>query len=781
MIGLAAPAAHRIHRRLLVEELEPRIAPAILSAAHPIVHFTDTSGDTVAIRFGGPGQADVQWVAGGDNPSDSDEIASIAFSGTMPSSALVIEDTNPAVGGNSLIGGSIGTDGSESFGSIRFLAPHGSASSTAINIFGNLTTLFVSGDAVDLDLTVGGNLGQEIIRGNATDCDTSVGNWLTSPGCGGVKLIHVLGNAATTNFTVTLNAVQVTVDGEFISSTLGIGGTTNAVRIAGAMNGSAITAGELKYFCAASLNSSTVQGIASIGEACCRGDMTNSLFVANGSSGVIRIQGDVTCDPAGADAVQVVGSLAQLAVDGNVSGGRFNIAGDLALAQIKGSMENSRITTGGNLQEAVIGGHVSSDSSTTFEIGGSGGSTRILGDVTNTVAWAGGDLTQLSFAGSVSGTYIWTAGAIGEMLIAGSCAGSQISWNGTCRSIQVLGALDSTTLNYDGGGSLMSLRAGFMSGVSAALPALNQVYCMGAMADSTISSGCSMTICHVGGDVTGSTIAVGPEDIWVPANMGQLIVNGNVSSATFKITGDLALAKIAGGRGKTIESMTLNVGGSLGKGLFQGPMNSSTLSVHGKTGLAQFMGGVADSFVYLAAWSPCGTDRLVVNGALTSTEVMIGGNVDDLIIVGPIQGGSNLTVGGTTRLFQVAEGIKDSYVYLTQVSVARVAATASEPAIAGDLSIGALGKSLAIAGDLAGQVDVGNANGASIQIVGDLTGGLTGVVFGNVTIVGSFSGWIGDEYQTTAGTGNTLRVSRPGGGGMVTPYPEAFARYIGYS
>ena len=51
-------------------------------------------------------------------------------------------------------------------------------------------------------------------------------------------------------------------------------------------------------------------------------------------------------------------------------------------------------------------------------------------------------------------------------------------------------------------------------------------------------------------------------------------------------------------------------------------------------------------------------------------------------------------------------------------------------------------------------------------------------VFGNVTVIGRFSGIIGDA-GTAAGKGNTLTITVRGGGGIVTP-AKAFATYYGY-
>ena len=72
---------------------------------------------------------------------------------------------------------------------------------------------------------------------------------------------------------------------------------------------------------------------------------------------------------------------------------------------------------------------------------------------------------------------------------------------------------------------------------------------------------------------------------------------------------------------------------------------------------------------------------------------------------------------------------------------------------------------------------VGSSQTATIQIMGNVDGSLLSGLFGNVTVLGSFRGFIGDG-ATVPGAGNVLWVVLTDGG-LVTP-PNAFTTYVGY-
>lgn len=79
-----------------------------------------------------------------------------------------------------------------------------------------------------------------------------------------------------------------------------------------------------------------------------------------------------------------------------------------------------------------------------------------------------------------------------------------------------------------------------------------------------------------------------------------------------------------------------------------------------------------------------------------------------------------------------------------------------------------------------GEIEIaGTAVGSSARIVGDLTGQLIAGAFGNVVVVGSFTGQIGDA-GTAPGVGNVFRIAKPGGGGTLQPSDAIFATRIGY-
>ncbi|NOZ23105.1 MAG: choice-of-anchor D domain-containing protein, partial [Planctomycetes bacterium] len=162
------------------------------------------------------------------------------------------------------------------------------------------------------------------------------------------------------------------------------------------------------------------------------------------------------------------------------------------------------------------------------------------------------------------------------------------------------------------------------------------------------------------------------------------------------------------------DNLDLNVGADLNKLLVLGAVNRSALRIGGDMALARF------------------------KGAVTGTTFDVTGTVRKLICTGGVAAGSTLTLGG-------------------------------------------LEKVLLVRGELAGTIDVtGSAapggRNSNTKVLGDLSGSLLAGVFGNVRVMGTFAGQIGDA-GTSAGAGNLLLI-RNDGGGTVTP-GDAFERTIG--
>jgi hypothetical protein len=140
----------------------------------------------------------------------------------------------------------------------------------------------------------------------------------------------------------------------------------------------------------------------------------------------------------------------------------------------------------------------------------------------------------------------------------------------------------------------------------------------------------------------------------------------------------------------------------------------------------------------------------------------VNGNVADLRICGILTNSSLVSISG-------------------QVQTIAVYGAPGGPTVSADstLRIGSLRTVLNLTGELAGTIDItGTAQSSQIHILGNLSGSLLAGLFGNVTIMGRFTGIIGDA-GTAAGKGNTLIVTMRGGGGIVAP-AKAFANYFGY-
>jgi len=168
---------------------------------------------------------------------------------------------------------------------------------------------------------------------------------------------------------------------------------------------------------------------------------------------------------------------------------------------------------------------------------------------------------------------------------------------------------------------------------------------------------------------------------------------------------------------------------------------------------------------------------------MSRTAVTVHGDATSLLCYGSVTDGSRIGVDGNVTSLYIAQGVSGG----SLVDVTGAVKYASIYGAAGGASVdststvrfGSLTQSLYLSGDLAGTVDItGSAAGSSISVSGNLTGKLLAGTFGNVSVYGKLSGQIGDA-GTSAGSGNSLYVSQPGGGGTVNP-GNAFATYYGY-
>lgn len=185
----------RIHRKLAIEELEPRVSPVVLVGNSPAVTYTDLDGDVVSILFRGAGSATVTWGLGGANPlPGGDEVATVAFAGTGAGSSYDAHIVTKASAAPTLVGGAMTAAPGVSMGKITLTSPSGIVQNTDINIGGNLGQLTITGvldnsAMIGAGLTVGGTSQNILINGGMNEAAMTLN--------GNATKVLVLGNVTT--------------------------------------------------------------------------------------------------------------------------------------------------------------------------------------------------------------------------------------------------------------------------------------------------------------------------------------------------------------------------------------------------------------------------------------------------------------------------------------------------------------------------------------------------------------------------------------------------------
>jgi hypothetical protein len=205
--------------KLILEALEPRIAPTVLTA-DGMLPFTDSNGDHIQVYYDGPegSQIDVLDTGGGDI-GDGDNIGSIEITGSDANSSLRIYNDG-FVSGDTPIGGNgagpggnggIFTTEDEDLGELILnVNPDWSSTGPAtltedagITIGGELRTLLMSG-TIDFDeagnfITTGGDLGAALFLGDMVlDSDTGLADITAgAAGAGDVGVLMVAGDIHT--------------------------------------------------------------------------------------------------------------------------------------------------------------------------------------------------------------------------------------------------------------------------------------------------------------------------------------------------------------------------------------------------------------------------------------------------------------------------------------------------------------------------------------------------------------------------------------------------------
>ncbi|NOZ19573.1 MAG: hypothetical protein GXP25_00630, partial [Planctomycetes bacterium] len=463
-----------------------------------------------------------------------------------------------------------------------------------------------------------------------------------------------------------------------------------------------------------------------------QGDLYQIMLIGGANNGAVTTTGNVTV----------------LLSAGNVTNSTIDVPGNLKLLKVVGVTDQSTITVGGATTVAVLRGGM-----TNSTLDALGGLTRFRGgDMAGSTVNGAGNMRTF-FCRNIAGSAINILGdVLGKFMVNGDINGvTTIDITGSAAQIQIAGAVDQATATVGGAIGKVQVRNGMSNTTLNANGGLGSFF-GGDMTGSTLNIVGDMTM-FLNGNVTGSAINIA-------GGVGKFMLNGGIDGVSVvDVTGDIPLVRVVG----ALDQATFTVGGVTRQVQLYGGMTNSTLNAN--TGIAM---------LYVAG--------------MTGSAVNVTGDVTkNFIVNGPIDGASTIDVTGNTYVFKSMGGILGNSTvnlagnvkaaYLLGGSLESSLAPGSTFTIGGDL-----GARLETRGKLLGTIDVvGSAVGTSMRLNGSITlgGRLLAGAFGNVTVVGSLLGAIGDA-GTAPGVGNTLVVTSPDGDGTVTP-ADAFAFYFGYT
>ncbi|MEW6355499.1 MAG: hypothetical protein AB1696_04175 [Planctomycetota bacterium] len=653
--------AQRIHRELGIEELERRVAPVVLNGTNSVVTFSDDSGDTVQVRFQGPGAAHVRWVIGGEMAVAGDTLSLIAFSDTTERSSLTIRDMDPDLGGNSLVGGTVRTALADtSVGSISFFTRRGAIRDTVISLSGSLRDLRIMGDVDDVELFVGGNLGLAMIRGEAARFDTivggSIGQFRTDGDLrisnvgvtGGVGLFSiggesvdstVLARRAVTQVRLADDATRVTVragslqqfmlTGDANTLNLLVDGNGRIARITGDVAAGDIRYNQLGSLSVGSLTLSRVVAAGGLGSFMCPGDVINSTVTSVGDMSTCRIGGRLHSDLPGAEGIFIIGNAAQVSVGGLVSGPQILITGNLGSAQFPQAMLDARFVVGGNLGNVRFGGMVllgnflvggdarsvlvqNNAAHWTVAITGNAGTFNVRGAMGRSSVAIGGDARSLMFAEMVTDTDIDVAGAVGQIALNGGMTDtSTLEVDGPTIGVMIRDGLTDSELTFNGGAANMQI--------------------FGAVSNSDINATGRMTSFLARGDVLDGSI------VTIFGDVGNVNILGALNTgARFNILGQTNNLRIAGG---VHVFSQLNLGGTVGTATISAPAGADAV------GWGEVRIGILQRSLRIGG-NVDGMGLVDIVGSAAGARINIQGDMDGRLLAGVF---GDVTISGTFR------------------------------------------------------------------------------------------------------------------------------------
>lgn len=605
---------NRFAGRLNVEELEDRIAPALVQVAFDgdsgndtiLAWTTDGTGDwadgTSGIAFfGGNSTLDVAFTPTATSMGnltitngtsvDATEILYLSTNasiGTLDFSGLNATTTTLTLvihaGVNYVGGGGTGWTEAEIAGTIAHAAFAPAAASGDAFVIASDTTVFTNvAGAAPTDTAnpavIGSGIGAITLPSTVTALNIVVygGDTVSTGAIGAIS-------ATGANVTTGSRALGATVASVSVASTAGtvtLGAVTGALTATG--------------------NVATVD-VESLGSATVGGNLT-SLTSATGNIGAVTVTGDLgAIDSAGTLGAISADTIGTIVSNGNIASIATTGAGTAAGSTGTGAI-TSITTNNGN-----IGALTTSD--------GAAGTT--LADITGAVNLGTGNITGAwSVDGSIDGAI--TAGAVNGVVTAATGFGSTIGVD----SIATAGGFTATTGNYAGGITIATNLNGAITATDGNVGAVTTTAGDLAATGSIAASG-NVGVVTIGGAWAGNVIAGG--------NVADIAVTGN-------LTGGLT----AGGNLTNSGAVGGNMTGTIAVGDASDDVFAGLVVTGNLTGELNVTGDVTGAISAADITGP-----IVVTGNLKHDVTATAGDIASLTVAGLVSGASNaVTISAT--------------------------------------------------------------------------------------------------------------------------------------
>ncbi len=822
------PPPHRIprtHRRLLMEELEPRAAPVVLAPGQ-LLQFTDADGDLLRVEFTGAGSAQILDGSGSD-PNFSN-IGSITFSGTNLTSSLIVQDMNPGIGGDTIQGGTIRTAAGEDVGLVALgVLPAGGTAGLgafgSVNVGGSLGALLISGD-YDADLggqtiRVGRSLGLLSVRNLTLNSATHDAGIYKTDAEGDVSFIQIAGtlynwtNGPRRSSTLLLEG-QSTVIADDAGGSITIiprNGAISVLAVPMPGGGQVISAITSKFGTPDIAITTRGRG----------GDITE-IESDIGGLGNIRISGAADTDVYRLRAIGNISSFSDTTAFGDVydvsaggtmgaftlsASGRLGVssiipplsaphglrAADLRSLNV-GEIRNALVSTGAGIGSISVRGAVTD---TAIVCAGTAGVMSFMGPLLNSEIRVESSAVSLSLRGPVLDSRISVGGSLAKLALNTGMSGSTLEIAGTLKSGTVKGSL---TANADvtvlGPGSSLAISGSIHEGARLNVGHARVKISGDVNGAITVASGFTGGITLSGSLVTAGSIVVPG-----PMQASSLLSIKRDLAGTIEVDGDLGGRLSVGGAVATNGYLAVNgnitqAGGVSVKRGLAGIIVADAFAPSGvkyapkSTGLAvQRTVPVRtfsfDSFETSFMYSFRGYDR--------SIDALVGfGSSAALYLLDPLEGLADLAViGSLWSLFSDSLNFRDiragasasSRIMIFNGNVAGLLSldaigTSGSVLVGGDLNnlsvAGVMAGDIGVEGELHGLMDLRQDVTGAVRIDGDISPAGTirvgGEIRGDIAIGGSLLGAV----STGARVSGTIDV-----GGNVANANSATAIHIG--